>query len=101
MFLAGRAAEEVILGIMTDGAGGGPGSDLHRATDVAAPVEAPLGLGQGFSFTNVQTFKELETLRRSIRFCEDASNGCSSAKWSEQRGSFERVDMTSNSSPRV
>ncbi len=65
MFLAGRAAEVVILGIMTDGAGGGPGSDLHRATDVATLVEATLGLGQGLSFTNVQTSKELETLRRS------------------------------------
>jgi ATP-dependent Zn protease len=45
MFLAGRAAELVILGEVTAGAGGAPDSDLARATEVALALERTDGLG--------------------------------------------------------
>lgn len=43
--LGGIAAERVILGEATDGAGGGEDSDLGKATRLAAAVEGSLGLG--------------------------------------------------------
>ena len=42
--LSGRAAEQVLLGHVTSGAGGGSGSDLQRATWLAASAVAELGL---------------------------------------------------------
>ena len=44
--LAGRAAEEVLLGEISAGAGGHQGSDLSRATLLAAEAELSLGLHQ-------------------------------------------------------
>lgn len=44
--LAGRAAEEVLLGHPSSGAGGEFGSDLAVATKLATIAEAALGLGQ-------------------------------------------------------
>jgi Cdc6-like AAA superfamily ATPase len=65
MFLAGRAAEDVIVGSVTDGFGGSKGSDLHRAADVATLMEANLGLGEGLSYSSVARPEDLEELRRS------------------------------------
>ena len=42
--LAGRAAEEVILGDVSSGSGGGDDSDLARATSVAAAMASSYGL---------------------------------------------------------
>jgi cell division protease FtsH len=42
--LSGRAAEQALLGRVTSGAGGPLGSDLHRATWLAASAAAELGL---------------------------------------------------------
>lgn len=44
MLLAGRAAEELVRGGPSHGAGGRRGSDLHRATALAAAMVASLGL---------------------------------------------------------
>lgn len=44
VLLAGRAAEEEILGVPSSGAGGGPQSDLAKATGLAALAVASLGL---------------------------------------------------------
>ncbi|WP_245278906.1 hypothetical protein [Rhizobium leguminosarum] len=65
MVLGGRAAEEVVLGFMTDGSGGVNGSDLHRAADIATVMEATLGMGHGLSYSCVRTSEDLEKLRRS------------------------------------
>jgi ATP-dependent Zn protease len=46
MLLAGRAAEELVLGIPSAGAGGMPGSDLARATELAKDIELRFGLGE-------------------------------------------------------
>ncbi len=45
MFLAGRAAEEVICGKPSAGAGGSPDSDLAKATRLAMAAEVSFGLG--------------------------------------------------------
>lgn len=45
MLLAGRAAEEVILGTVSSGAGGGAESDLAKATLMATSAITALGLG--------------------------------------------------------
>jgi ATP-dependent Zn protease len=44
MLLAGRTAEEVVFARASHGAGGSPGSDLERATGVAAAMVASFGL---------------------------------------------------------
>jgi hypothetical protein len=46
LLLAGRAAEEVVLGAPSSGAGGDLDSDLATATRVATTAEAALGLGR-------------------------------------------------------
>ena len=43
--LAGRAAEQAVLGGVTCGSGGSPGSDLCRATVLAVAEESAFGLG--------------------------------------------------------
>ncbi|WP_245413500.1 AAA family ATPase [Mangrovicella endophytica] len=48
--LAGRAAEEIILGSVSAGAGGADSSDLARATTLLMQIEAQLGLGRFLSF---------------------------------------------------
>ncbi|MBZ9892976.1 AAA family ATPase [Mesorhizobium sp. BR1-1-6] len=45
VLLAGRAAEELVLGNPSAGAGGSQGSDLSRATDLAKDMELRLGFG--------------------------------------------------------
>ena len=47
--LAGRAAEEVILGIASGGSGGSRDSDLGRATSLLAQADGGLGLGTRLS----------------------------------------------------
>ncbi|MCW4114370.1 AAA family ATPase [Aurantimonas sp. MSK8Z-1] len=50
MALAGRAAEEVILGQPSAGAGGVEGSDLQIATEILATADARQGLGGTLAF---------------------------------------------------
>jgi ATP-dependent Zn protease len=45
--LAGRAAEEVALGVPSTGAGGSPDSDLAKATGLAVTALCALGMRQG------------------------------------------------------
>ncbi|MGB3541052.1 MAG: AAA family ATPase [Mesorhizobium sp.] len=45
MLLAGRAAEELTFGTPSAGAGGRPGSDLSRATELAKDMELRFGFG--------------------------------------------------------
>jgi ATP-dependent Zn protease len=44
--LAGRAAEDELLGSVTAGAGGSPDSDLGQATDLAMAMETALGFAE-------------------------------------------------------
>jgi len=45
MLMAGRAAEELMLGSPTAGAGGAPNSDLAHATELAKKIELKFGVG--------------------------------------------------------
>lgn len=49
MLLAGRAAEESILGTVSGGAGGSGSSDLARATSLLVMADGQLGLGRHIS----------------------------------------------------
>lgn len=48
--LAGLAAEELILGARTSGAGGSPGSDLAQATRLFASMHGEQGLGRWLTY---------------------------------------------------
>ena len=50
MILAGRAAERLILGSASSGAGGGAQSDLAQATELAFEMEYSFGLGPSLYF---------------------------------------------------
>lgn len=58
-FLAGLAAERVVLGQIGGGAGGTDQSDLHRATILAAAMETSLGLGESLVYLTSQKSGEL------------------------------------------
>ena len=64
--LAGGAAEEVMLGARSDGAGGRQGCDLWQATALAASLELSLGLGGSLAWFAAEDDFEgmLEIVRR-------------------------------------
>jgi ATP-dependent Zn protease len=51
VYLAGIAAEQLMMGSHGDGAGAGPGSDLERATEAAVHMETKFGMGQRLTRT--------------------------------------------------
>ncbi|RWY80908.1 AAA family ATPase [Rhizobium sp. WSM1325] len=65
MTLAGRAAEEEILGTAFDGAGAAEGADLHRASDVATMMEIQLGMGDGLSYFNLNSIQQRDRVRQN------------------------------------
>lgn len=65
MTLAGLAAEELVLGETSDGAGAGPSSDLARATRLATMMETTLGMGASYRHCAATDDEALEVLRRS------------------------------------
>jgi ATP-dependent Zn protease len=61
--LGGRAAEEILLGEVSAGAGGREGSDLSRATQLAAEAELSLGLRtEGLIWYPPPSFEKLANL---------------------------------------
>lgn len=66
MLLAGRAAEEVVLGQVSSGAGGSMNSDLGRATRLAAAAAAELGLEADHGLTWTAVPDREEDLRRLL-----------------------------------
>jgi ATP-dependent Zn protease len=63
MLFGGRAAEEVILGQPTGGAGGSINSDLAKATRLAIAAEVNLGLGStGLIWGNFDDPDKIETI---------------------------------------
>lgn len=59
VILGGIAAEEVLIGNRSLGAGGAIGSDLHLATMTALRLEASYGLGKGLAFLSADDDDEL------------------------------------------
>jgi ATP-dependent Zn protease len=68
MHMAGRAAEHVALGEISNGAGGGPQSDLALATDLALRAEVEYGLGHDLIWQPAETAHRLmpDYLRRRV-----------------------------------
>lgn len=62
--LAGIAAEALVLGSASDGAGMDDDSDIALATRLATMIEAKMGLGDTLRFSHVDGDKELEQLRQ-------------------------------------
>ncbi|OLP52404.1 hypothetical protein BJF91_02315 [Allorhizobium taibaishanense] len=63
VLLAGIAAEEVLLGAVSDGAGVGPNSDLAQATRIATMLQSVMGMGNRLRHSLAKSDRELETLR--------------------------------------
>jgi len=63
--LAGIAAEQLMLGTISDGAGGHDRSDLGMATRLATLAEAQFGMGDRLLFSKVVDDDDLERLRRT------------------------------------
>jgi cell division protease FtsH len=67
--LGGRAAEHVILDAPSQGAGGGTGSDLAKATRLLANMHTSYGLGESLVYLgaeeNVETMLSLDPLLRA------------------------------------
>ncbi|MBM6581829.1 AAA family ATPase [Microvirga sp. BT689] len=80
--LAGMAAEEIVLGEHTEGAGGSDRSDLHQATMLAAAMEASVGFGRNIAYLAPADDAELldrlrsdpslrRTVNRTLAKCRD------------------------------
>lgn len=85
ILLAGRAAEEIILGEPSSGAGGPPGSDLALATELAVLADTALGLNSssGLSWRGMvgstglrETVTADRDLARRVREALEDAYGC-------------------------
>lgn len=65
LLLAGRAAEEVVIGNAFDGAGDAEGCDLHKASDLATRMEVQLGMGEGLGYFNLTSIEQRDRFRRN------------------------------------
>lgn len=65
VLLAGRAAEEVVIGSAFDGAGDDEGCDLHKASDLATRMEVQLGMGEGLGYFNLKSIEQRDRFRRN------------------------------------
>lgn len=63
MLMGGVAAEDVVFGVHSDGAGGSEGSDLTLATDLATRIECMWGLGSTFVSELAADSANLKALR--------------------------------------
>ncbi len=63
VLLAGIAAEQVLLGAVSDGAGAGPNSDLAQATRIATVLHSGMGMGNRLRHSLAKSDRDLETLR--------------------------------------
>lgn len=64
VLLAGRAAEEVVTGDISSGAGGDRYSDLFRATDLAIGLEQKFGFGTSLIYAGVPAKKRYRMPQR-------------------------------------
>jgi ATP-dependent Zn protease len=70
VLLAGAAAEDVLIGSRGAGSGGADTSDLVRATDMAASIEASFGLGSTLSAVHGGLRAVRQTVTSSVRLSE-------------------------------
>ena len=75
--LAGRAAEEIEFGEVSAGSGaGGAGSDLGRASWLAAQMETTYGLGQSLCWTPVERPEQVMLVGSLRRVVEETLDRC-------------------------
>ncbi|WP_162801441.1 hypothetical protein [Azospirillum brasilense] len=74
MLLAGRAAEEAVLGDVSTGAGGDDRSDLARATALAAAALQAYGLGDGADGLLWRGIPTPDTLAATLALRPDMGN---------------------------
>jgi cell division protease FtsH len=67
MMLSGRAAEQIVLGRPSQGAGGHPQSDLGRSTHLIGTMLASTGLGDTLAYMPDEDVGRLLTLDREFR----------------------------------
>lgn len=91
--LAGRAAEEVLLGDISSGGGTGASSDLAQATKLVIEAECGLGFGPTLTWVPPDTPYSLltETLRQRIEASLQAAQTEASAAMDRHRNAVERV----------
>ena len=65
VLLAGMAAEQVLLGAFSDGAGSGPTSDLAQATRIATVLQSGMGMGNRLRHSLARSDHDLQALRLS------------------------------------
>lgn len=91
--LAGRAAEEVLLGDVSSGSGAGPSSDLAQATRLAMEAECALGFGPTLTWVPPETPHSLlpEAMRQRIEASLQAAQTEARAAMDRHRTAVERV----------
>lgn len=93
LHLAGRAAEEVALGDVSNGAGGGPRSDLALATDLAIRAELEYGLGHDLIWQHTESAHRLmpERLHRVVQDRLRRAERAARADLEKYRADLERI----------
>ncbi|MEO3480341.1 hypothetical protein AAFO90_22090 [Phaeobacter sp. CAU 1743] len=91
--LAGRAAEEVLLGDISSGGGTGVSSDLAQATRLAIEAECGLGFGPTLTWVPPETPYSLlpEPMRQRIEASLQAVQAEARAAMDRHRTTVERV----------
>lgn len=91
--LAGRAAEEVLLGDISSGGGTGVSSDLAQATKLALEAECALGFGPTLTWVPPETPYSLlpEPMRQRIEASLQAAQAEARAAMDRHRSAVERV----------
>ena len=94
--LAGRAAEQLVFGEVTAGAGGGEMSDLSRATALALRIETSYGLGQlGHLWIGDQASARdlllFDDLRAAVRHMVDEAHAAATELLSQHRPTLDRL----------
>lgn len=91
--LAGRAAEEVLLGDISSGGGTGGSSDLAQATKLAMEAECGLGFGPTLTWVPPETPYSLlpEPMRQRIEASLQAAQAEARAAMDRHRSNVERV----------
>lgn len=91
--LAGRAAEEVLLGDISSGGGTGISSDLAQATKLAMEAECGLGFGPTLTWVPPETPYSLlqEPMRQRIEASLQAAQAEARAGMDRHRNAVERV----------
>jgi ATP-dependent Zn protease len=96
--LAGRAAEAILLGSVSAGAGGAAESDLARATQLAAAAVGALGLGDSLVWTGLPEPNDVPkllarqpALARAVAAHLDAANAAARALIVRHRPAVEAI----------